>query len=68
MSDSNGKSSIAYCKIHPGIGIARLGNSPDKYFFQPELPDSIDDPADGHFKDEYGRMKHSSCPFSYICI
>jgi hypothetical protein len=29
---------IAYCKIHPGIGIARLGNSADEFFIGPEAP------------------------------
>ena len=26
------------CKIHPGIGIARVGNSPDQYFIGPRRP------------------------------
>ena len=25
-------------RIHPAIGIARLGNSPDEYFIGPEIP------------------------------
>ena len=29
---------IAYCKIHPSIGVARVGNSPDEYFIGPEAP------------------------------
>ncbi len=37
-SMSNGSDLIAYCKIHPAIGIARVGNSPDAYFIGPESP------------------------------
>ena len=29
-------SKVHTCRIHPGIGIARVGNSPDGYFIGPE--------------------------------
>ena len=29
---------IAYCQIYPGVGIARIGNSPTEYFIGPETP------------------------------
>jgi hypothetical protein len=29
---------VAIYKIHPGIGIARLGNSPDQFYLAPETP------------------------------
>ena len=29
---------IVSCIIHPGIGVARIGNSPDGYFIGPEVP------------------------------
>ena len=29
---------ITSIKIHPAIGIARLGNSPTEFFIRPELP------------------------------
>ncbi|ADV83308.1 LodA/GoxA family CTQ-dependent oxidase [Terriglobus saanensis] len=38
MSD---KQSIPIYKIHPGIGIARLGNSPDEFCISPETPASL---------------------------
>lgn len=41
---------IAYCKIHPAIGIARVGNSPLDYFVGPEIPGLINAPSGG-FKD-----------------
>ncbi|MBV8753567.1 MAG: LodA/GoxA family CTQ-dependent oxidase [Pseudonocardiales bacterium] len=56
---------IASCKIHPGIGVARVGNSPDAYFIGPELPG---DPRavtapDGAFKDAGGRVKRQAARF-----
>jgi hypothetical protein len=51
-SDSSGtvEQSIAYCKIHPAIGVARVGNSPDEYFVGPEVP-GVFDPPSGGYKD-----------------
>lgn len=40
----------AYCKIHPAVGIARVGNSPDGYFIGPEVPGLFETPVGG-FKD-----------------
>jgi hypothetical protein len=36
-------------KIHPAIGVARVGNSPDAFFIGPETPDSpgVEIGADG---------------------
>ncbi len=53
---------IAYAKIYPGIGIARVGNSPDQYFLGPEVPGRPVD-ADGRFKDRQGRMKRQAARF-----
>src|SRR5262245_5121506 len=39
---------IAYCKIHPAIGIARVGNSPDEFFIGPEIPGGFDPPSGGY--------------------
>ncbi len=39
---------IAYCKIHPAIGIARIGISPDAYFIAPEIPGRIETPIGGY--------------------
>ncbi len=47
-------SSISYCRIHPGIGIARLGNSPTEYFIGSEVPRFTPSPKDGLFKDIEG--------------
>jgi hypothetical protein len=40
----------SYCKIHPAIGIARVGNSPSEYFIGPEIPGADLAPIGG-FKD-----------------
>jgi L-Lysine epsilon oxidase N-terminal/L-lysine epsilon oxidase C-terminal domain/Iron-containing redox enzyme len=55
------------CKIHPGIGIARVGNSdsPDGYFIGPETPCAPRHVATppGGFKDAAGRVKRQAARF-----
>jgi L-Lysine epsilon oxidase N-terminal/L-lysine epsilon oxidase C-terminal domain/Iron-containing redox enzyme len=53
---------IAYCKIFPAIGIARLGNSPDEYFVGPEVP-GLAPPNGGSYKDAQGRVKRQAARF-----
>jgi hypothetical protein len=53
---------IAYCKIFPGIGVARVGNSPDEYFIGPEAPGHPPEPVGG-FKDLVGRIKRQAARF-----
>jgi hypothetical protein len=53
---------IVYCGIHPGIGIARVGDSPDEYFVGPERPGRAGLPAGG-YKDERGRVKRQAARF-----
>ena len=36
---------IASCKIHPAIGIARVGNHPTEFFIGPETPGRYDPPS-----------------------
>ena len=55
-------SAIAYCKIFPSIGIARLGDSPDGFFIGPEAPGHPPDPQGG-FKDGDGRIKRQAARF-----
>jgi hypothetical protein len=49
-------------KIHPMIGIARLGNSPDGFFIGPERPGEEPDPGGG-FKDAQCRVKRQAARF-----
>ncbi|MER5349293.1 LodA/GoxA family CTQ-dependent oxidase [Kitasatospora sp. NPDC002551] len=55
---------IAYARIHPAIGIARVGNSTrdDGWFYGPEVPDP---PAGqpGFYKDEQGAIKRQAARF-----
>lgn len=55
-------SRIAAIKIHPAIGIARLGNSPDEFFIGPERPGVHARPRGG-FRDFHGRIKRQAARF-----
>jgi hypothetical protein len=58
-------------RIHPAIGIARVGDSPDDYFIGPEAPGVLpslnkpDMPPDpnGTYKDSQGRIKRQGARF-----
>jgi hypothetical protein len=49
-------------KIHPAIGIARVGNSPDEFFIGPERIGERPDPPGG-FKDDQCRVKRQAARF-----
>ena len=49
-------------KIHPSIGIARVGNSPDEFFIGPERIGEHPAPAGG-FKDAQCRVKRQAARF-----
>jgi hypothetical protein len=53
---------IAYCQIYPGVGIARIGNSPEEFFIGPETPGQVVAPVGG-FKDKAGRIKRQAARF-----
>jgi hypothetical protein len=48
--------------IHPAIGVARVGNSPDEWFLGPETPGPHPVPPGG-FKDAAGRLKRQAARF-----
>jgi hypothetical protein len=54
--------SIVTARIHPAIGIARVGNSPDEYFIGPEVPFPTGAP-DGGYRDAQGRLKRQAARF-----
>lgn len=56
------KESITQVAIYPPIGIARIGNAPEAYFFAPEQPGQ---PAlaNGGYKDAQGRVKRQVARF-----
>ncbi|MEO9875123.1 MAG: LodA/GoxA family CTQ-dependent oxidase [Anderseniella sp.] len=47
-------------RIHPGIGIARVGNSPEEYYLGPEAPGIA---AAGPYKDNQGRVARQAVRF-----
>ncbi|MET0984611.1 MAG: LodA/GoxA family CTQ-dependent oxidase, partial [Steroidobacteraceae bacterium] len=49
-------------KIHPAIGIARVGNSPDEFFIGPERLGQYPEPTGG-FKDDQCRVKRQAARF-----
>ncbi len=53
---------ITTVKIHPSIGIARLGNSPAEFFIGPELPGDRRAPKGG-YKDASHRIKRQAARF-----
>src|ERR687883_626890 len=55
-------SEIVRCVIHPGVGIARLGNSPSGFYVGPEAPGQLPAP-EGGFKDSAGRIKRQAARF-----
>jgi hypothetical protein len=58
-------------RIHPAIGIARVGDSPNEYFLGPEapgVPPSLNRPGAPHdpnvgYKDDQGRIKRQGARF-----
>src|SRR5262245_29467807 len=53
---------IETIKIHPAIGIARLGNSPTDFFIGPEIPGDHKIPPGG-YKDASCRVKRQAARF-----
>src|SRR5262245_55302518 len=58
-------SSIRTCRIHPAIGIARVGGSRDGYFIGPEIPGQDRTPLDRKygFKDKHGLLLRQAARF-----
>src|SRR5258705_4292205 len=53
---------IKTIKIHPAIGVARLGNSPTEFFVGPEKP-GVHTPPRGGYRDPQGRIKRQAARF-----
>src|SRR5271163_2035841 len=56
---------IHLARIHPAIGIARLGNSPSEHFIGPEIPRVYDFPLGG-FRDAKNRLKRQAARFRIL--
>lgn len=61
---STGDARIAYAKIHPSIGIARVGNSKkeDGYYIGPQVVDPAPKPP-GAYRDKAGALKREVAEF-----
>jgi L-Lysine epsilon oxidase N-terminal/L-lysine epsilon oxidase C-terminal domain len=53
---------VRTARIHPAIGIARLGNSLDHYFIGPEIPRVYEYPKGG-FRDDLNCLKRQAARF-----
>lgn len=53
---------ISEVKVHPGIGIARVGNSPEEFFIGPETADLPGIPSGG-YKDDECRVRRQAARF-----
>src|SRR5262249_29735480 len=58
---------VARCVIHPGIGIARLGNSSGEYFVGPEVPCGTSH-SEGSFRDAQHRIKRQAARFRIYAL
>lgn len=54
--------SIVRAAIHPTIGVARIGDSPDAFFIGPEDPTNQPDPTED-FRDAEGYLKRQAARF-----
>ncbi len=62
QSEAGGANEIVRCVVHPAIGVARVGNSPEGWFLAPEAPGPFPVP-EGGFKDDAGRVKRQAVRF-----
>ncbi|MFD0274050.1 LodA/GoxA family CTQ-dependent oxidase [Kitasatospora sp. NPDC127111] len=53
---------IVRAAIHPAIGFARVGNSPEEYYLAPEVPDPHPQEP-GSYKDAAGAIKREAARF-----
>jgi hypothetical protein len=60
---SDQPTTITQCKIHPAIGIARVGDSEEGCFYGPEHPGVPGLPAGERYKDGAGRIRRQAARF-----
>ncbi|MCU7820782.1 LodA/GoxA family CTQ-dependent oxidase [Kitasatospora sp. DSM 101779] len=53
---------VVRAAIHPAIGIARVGNSPEEFYLAPEVPDPLPEEP-GFYKDASGAVKREVARF-----
>jgi hypothetical protein len=57
-----GDATVVRAAIHPALGVARVGDSQDEFFYGPEVPDPAPLP-EGSYKDASGAMKRQAARF-----
>ncbi len=62
MTQDERQDQIVRAAIHPSIGVARLGNSPDDFFLGPEVVNPPPE-APGFYRDKHGRLKRQAARF-----
>lgn len=62
ISDVVTDTCVVSAAIYPGIGVARVGNSPDEFFLAPDVPDPEPSPPGSH-RDAQGRLKRQGVCF-----
>ena len=60
--DNGDAGAIVRAAIHPAIGVARVGNSPNEYYLGPEIPGGLPI-APGGYKDNHGAIKRQAARF-----
>ncbi|MCS3430568.1 LodA/GoxA family CTQ-dependent oxidase [Klebsiella sp. BIGb0407] len=65
VDDQNKVDHIVYAKIHPAIGIGRVGNSEDEYYIGPEYLHEPPPPF-GATRDDTGAIKRQAAKFRII--
>ena len=53
---------IVYAEIHPAIGVGRVGNSENEYYFKPPVPNPNSKPP-GSYRDHTGAIKREVVQF-----
>jgi len=59
---ANSKNAIVRAAIHPSIGVARVGNSLDDFFYGPEVPEPAPQ-SPGFYRDSSGALKRQAARF-----
>jgi hypothetical protein len=54
--------SVTKVRIHPGFGVARVGNSDDAFYIGPEVPGALPPPGT-HFRDSSGAVARQAARF-----
>lgn len=60
-------SNVTSIQVSPGIGMGRVGNSPE-YFIGPEKPNVVPDPGSGQYKDANGAIKPQAQRFRVFAL